>query len=180
MKKIYCDVLKCLGCRSCEIACAVEHSKSKTLFQAINETPLPEKRVQVEQLDILPSTFYLLPSIPLQCRHCEDAPCVKICSTKSMRKVDETGPVIHKDETCIGCQWCILVCPFGIPKVGRSGKVIIKCDLCIERIKLGEVPACVSACPTKALKFVEIEEIAKEKKKRFLVEIVKAGKDLGI
>ncbi|MEW6556544.1 MAG: 4Fe-4S dicluster domain-containing protein [Elusimicrobiota bacterium] len=171
MKKIYCDISKCLGCRSCELACAVEHSKTKILERAIYETPLPEKRVSVEQLS-LPSTFYLLPStVPLQCRHCEDAPCVKICPTKSMEKM-ENGIVLHHDETCIGCKWCIIVCPFGIPKTNKAGKTIIKCDLCIERLKNNESPICVSACPTKALKFKEAEEIAQEKKKKFLVEFV--------
>lgn len=181
-KRVYCDISKCLGCRSCEIACAVEHSKSKNLFQAINEMPLPEKRVSVEPLsltDITHDTLHIKHSLPLHCRHCEDAPCVKICPAKSMQKLDE-GPVVHKDETCIGCKWCILVCPFGIPKVGRSGKVIIKCDHCIERYKKGIIPACVEACPTKAVRIVVEEEINANKKKKFLVEIVKAGKELGI
>lgn len=178
-KKIYCDISKCLGCRSCEIACAVEHSKTKDLFQAIDETVPPQSRVAVERLDITHHTFHITQSLPLQCRHCDDAPCIKICPTKSMQKLDDEGPVVHKDETCIGCKWCILVCPFGIPKVGRSGKIIIKCDLCIERLKTGNIPACVEACPTKAIRFVTVEKVAKEKKKKFLVSFVRNGKTIG-
>ena len=62
---------KCLGCRSCELACAVEHSQSKDLTKSLTETPLPQHRVEVETLEDF--------TIPLQCRHCEDAPCVSVC-----------------------------------------------------------------------------------------------------
>ncbi len=164
------DVERCLGCRSCELACAVEHSVSKDLFKAIEEAPLPQYRVTVEAVGEL--------SAPLQCRHCEDAPCVQICPTHALEKLEVGQPVTAKKELCIGCKWCILVCPFGVIGMDRAGKVIIKCDLCLERTEAGKLPACVEACPTGALRFVKIEKVIKEKRREFLVDFEK-GKNLG-
>ena len=157
---------KCLGCRSCELACAVEHSQSRDLIKAIKEDPLPQYRVEVEKMGEL--------TLPLQCRHCEDAPCVAVCPTHALEKPSPDSPVNLKEELCIGCKWCILVCPFGVIKLRRDGKVIIKCDLCLQRTKEGRQPACVEACPTGALRFMEIEKIAKQKREKFLVSLSKS------
>ncbi|MDI6642027.1 MAG: 4Fe-4S binding protein [Elusimicrobiota bacterium] len=176
MKKIiFVDPQKCLACKSCELACAVEHSESKILEKAIEEYPLPEKRIFVEQISDLLTIYNLPITLPLQCRHCEDAPCVKICPTKALEKIDPDSPVTIKNELCIGCKWCILVCPFGVIKLNLQGKAIIKCDLCIDRVKEGKEPACVSACPTRALKYKSVDEITsvtrKAALKKYLVEI---------
>jgi len=157
------SVEKCLGCRSCELACAVEHSQSKDLIRAIKEDPLPQHRVEVETTEDL--------ILPLQCRHCEDAPCVAVCPTHALDKPSPDSPVNLKEELCIGCKWCILVCPFGVIKLRRDGKAVTKCDLCQERTEEGRQPACVEACPTGALAFVEIEKIVKQKREKFLVSL---------
>ena len=145
MKKIRCDVSKCLGCKSCELACAVEHSKSKQLFQAIDESPLPNKRTFVKQADLLHSTSHLLPCLALHCQHCEEAPCVSACMSSAMYKMAD-GSIQHNEEKCVGCWMCIMVCPFGV--IARHKKLAIKCDLCKNRDK---GPACVDACPTRSL-----------------------------
>ena len=157
------DIKKCMACKSCELACAVAHSKSKNLVCAMNEEPLPRQRVSVEVIDDL--------TVPLQCRHCEEAPCVKICPSKALEKPGPEHPVIQKKEHCIGCKWCILVCPFGVIGMDREGKTVVKCDMCIERLEKGQVPSCVEACPTNALQFKSVEEVSKDRKKDFLVEI---------
>lgn len=157
------NVEKCLACKSCETACAVAHSKSKNLFEAIRERPLSQPRITVEQAESF--------SIPLQCRHCENAPCVTICPTKAIEKMGVEEPVIIKDSSCIGCKWCILVCPFGVLKMGREGKVVIKCDLCVERLEEDQLPACVESCPTQAIQYKSIDEITAEARK-------KAGEDV--
>ena len=171
---IFVNVEKCLACKSCELECAVAHSKSKNLFEAIRETPLPQPQIRVEGEEDF--------SMPLQCRHCEDAPCVQICPTKAIEKMDTEGPIIIKDELCVGCKWCILVCPFGVIGISHKGRVAIKCDLCIERLEENRLPACVEACPTKALRFISPEELTKERRKKttreFLQEISnKQGKN---
>ena len=144
MSKIFCDIKKCLGCRSCEIACAVEHSKTKSLFGAVFEDDIPVHRVKVEHAVVEP--------IPVRCQHCKDAKCVIACMSGAMSK-DEKGSTKHDKDKCVGCWMCIMVCPFGAIK--KQDKIVVKCDLCPE--KDGKY-ACVEACPTKALFAVEAVE----------------------
>ena len=159
------DPEKCLACRTCELSCAVEHSESKSLSGADYQKTLPRPRVKVESTPEL--------TMPMQCRHCEDAPCVQVCPTKAIERTDPEGPVLIKEELCIGCKWCVLVCPFGSISMGGKDKAPTKCDLCFERLQRGEYPACVTACPTKALQFKSIEEIAAQKRKDYLVKFKK-------
>lgn len=156
MKKgtIVIDASKCVACRTCELSCAVAHSKSKDLRKAMHEKPVSSPRIKVE------STGNFV--VPLQCRHCEDAPCVRVCPTKAISREDVESPVLIDNERCIGCKWCILVCPFGVINMDKNGKFVIKCDLCVERLKKGEKPACVVNCPTRAIKFKRLEGVAKE------------------
>ena len=165
---IFVDVGKCLACKSCELHCAVEHSKSKELYKAIFECPLPQGRITVES----EGGF----NIPLQCRQCEDAPCMKVCPSKAIDRFGNDQPVLINEERCIGCNLCIVACPFGVLKMNKSGKAVIKCDMCFERLQEGKLPACVMACPSKALKFKTLEEISKEKKDKYLTSIIKPEK----
>ena len=158
-KIIVIDVEECMACRTCEIECALAHSKSKTLEEAMKEV---EPRVNVE------GTLELW--APMMCRHCEDAPCIKICPTRAIHRDDPNGPVLIEQERCIGCNFCLVVCPFGVIDLDREGKALIKCDLCLERLQVDELPACVQACPTKALQFKTIEEVAAEKRKEYLIK----------
>jgi len=153
---------RCLGCKSCEIACAVEHSTSRDLFEAVKELPAPQTRVRVVQGE----TF----AAPLQCRQCEDAPCVAICPTKALHR-GAGEPVILDKELCIGCTWCVVACPFGVITLDRRGGAVVKCDQCFARAERGEVPACVEACPSGALEIEELEAVAAGKQQAFLVQI---------
>lgn len=142
----------CVGCKSCEIACAIEHSVSKTLFGALAEKPSPRKRVYACEWEGR--------KFPLNCRHCEEPFCARVCPTGALSKDPETGIVSHQSSKCIGCGMCELACPFGV--IGRQalGSIIVKCDRCPDL----EVPACVTACPTGALVFTEASEIWKVKR----------------
>lgn len=154
---------RCLGCKSCEIACAVEHSASRDLYQAIHESPAPSARLEVA----VGEGFV----VPLQCRQCADAPCIEICPTKALSRADAGSPVVIDHDLCVGCQWCVLACPFGVIQMDDKAKTIIKCDQCFERLQRDELPACVSSCPTKALAFRTMQEILAEKREAYLVEI---------
>lgn len=156
---------RCLGCRSCQLQCALEHSQSKDLFQAICERPLPQARINVEQEGQW--------AFPLQCRHCEDAPCIKVCPSKALEREDIESPVAIDDERCVGCESCILICPYGVIKMSEAGKVVTKCDLCFARLKKDEQPACVLACPSGALQFKSLDQLKKEKGKQYLVSFKK-------
>ncbi|MFC1699733.1 4Fe-4S dicluster domain-containing protein [Candidatus Omnitrophota bacterium] len=157
------DPKRCLGCHSCHLHCATAHSESKQLMQAIQQRPLPQPRINVEAQ-----------ALPLQCRHCEDAPCVEVCATKALERKDQESPVLINDRLCIGCKQCILVCPFGVIYMDAQGKAVTKCDLCFERLQKDELPACVSGCPTGALQFKSIEQASKEEKKEYLIKYKKS------
>jgi carbon-monoxide dehydrogenase iron sulfur subunit len=105
-------------------------------------------------------------AVPLQCRHCEDAPCARVCPSGALSRPSEAEPVLIDQEKCIGCGFCVQACPFGVirlaPSPGSDAKAVIKCDLCFGRQAQGLQPACVEACPVRALKFVEVEENARQ------------------
>ena len=165
MRKIFVDSAKCLGCHSCELACAIAHSCSGTLYGAVAESPAPAARVSVE--------MSRGGSFPLQCRHCDDAQCLKACVTKALYRDAESGAVLHKDERCIGCSMCAIACPFGVVEDNQGNGTVSKCDLCLAR---NEDPACVTACPTGALSFEDSVNYSKEKRKAYLVELnIKSG-----
>ncbi len=159
MKEILIDMEKCMGCKSCEIACRIAHSETKSIYTAIFERKLPQKRVYVESIDGFP--------VPIQCRHCEEAPCTISCMTGALYK-DENGFTCYNESICVGCFMCVMVCPFGIINRNRYEKKIVKCDRCPDR----EIPACVEACLTKALTFKEVEEFSIDKRKRYLTEFI--------
>jgi len=151
------DIEKCLACKSCEIACALVHSKSGVLEEAVAESPRPQRMVTVEAAGEF--------GMPMQCRHCEDAPCQAVCPTGAIWRNEAGGPVLINTDLCIGCKFCFMVCPFGVINLSRDGKAATKCDLCIARTEAGEEPACVAACPTNALQFCELTEMLTERRR---------------
>jgi carbon-monoxide dehydrogenase iron sulfur subunit len=152
-RRIFCDLTLCLGCRSCEIACVVEHSKSKDLFKAAGGKEVTYKRVKVGSSGEAP--------FPVRCQHCAEAACVTACMSGAMYK-DKDGRTAHDKEKCVGCWMCIMACPFGAITKDDRKKVVFKCDLCPDR----EVPACVEACPTKALFIGTAREFEKKISKK--------------
>jgi carbon-monoxide dehydrogenase iron sulfur subunit len=155
---LHIDVSRCTGCRTCEIECAVSHADAKTLADIVRSGEKAQKRIFVEAAGSL--------SVPLQCRHCEDAPCIAACPTKAMHRNGPGFPVLLDDTLCIGCRACIAVCPFGVVFMGASGRVVNKCDLCVRRLAAGMLPACAAGCPTKAISFVTPERAAGAARKR--------------
>ena len=155
MKELLIRTERCLGCRSCELACAIEHSTGKSLLSAICENPRPQYRVHV--------TSDGSTSLPLQCRNCEDAPCLTACLTGALHR-DRRGVVLCNNDLCIGCWMCLMVCPFGTINQNNSERRIVKCDRCPER----EIPACVTACPSGALIYREVNQAAAEKRQKVL------------
>jgi carbon-monoxide dehydrogenase iron sulfur subunit len=162
MKQIYVRPERCVGCRSCEIGCAVQHSKEKSLFSAVLQTPPPMKRLFVEATDNI--------RMPVICRHCEDAPCLRSCISGCLYR-DEKGLVRRKKERCIGCWTCIMTCPFGVITRDKEKHIAVKCDRCHKL----DVPACVTACPTGALVFVDIDDMPKEKRQSLIFAAAKGG-----
>lgn len=160
MKQILARSEHCLGCKSCELACAVAHSTSKTLFEAIKELKPPQKRIFVESSEGL--------NFPLQCRQCLDAPCVHACISGAMQFDLTTGLIQVDEQKCVGCMMCVMVCPFGVIAEVPTNHRVAKCDRCQD---LAYNPVCVAACPTKALEFVEVREFAHSGRQTFLDEM---------
>ncbi len=131
MKTVFVRPELCIGCRHCEIACAIEHSESRRLFDAIHEEKRSLPRIHVE-VGVNCLTF------PNRCRHCDPAPCMQVCPTGSLCRDPVTGSVVVRYDRCIGCAVCAMACPFGIIHFQRvhnldtDREVNAKCDNCIK------------------------------------------------
>ena len=96
-------------------------------------------------------------TITTACHHCEDPACMNGCPVGAYEKDTDTGIVRHLDDQCIGCSYCILKCPYDVPKYSKKRGIVRKCDMCHQRLAEGEAPACVQACPTEAIRIVKVE-----------------------
>ncbi len=145
MKKILAHEEACIGCGLCEVYCTTAHSKSKDVVKASKrEHPKPVSRIKLVQDKPV--------SFAVQCRQCNDPPCVYACLSGAMHIDEETCQVLHDDAKCIGCLTCVMVCPFGAIRVDpETQKGVAKCDLCREL----DTPACVANCPNEALTLQE-------------------------
>lgn len=146
MKRVYSREEVCMGCKLCEIACIVEHSLSKDIIKAYKEErPRTLSKARVEEEG--PASFSIM------CRHCIDPECLEACITGALYRVNGDGPVLVDQRRCVGCWMCVMACPYGsIERDSRNGRrVISKCDLCPDR----RTPACVDACPNRALFYEE-------------------------
>ncbi len=146
MKRIFCEIEKCLACRSCELACAAAHTPHHSLLQAIQEGEIPRPRIHVEAIDES-GTLHRVRAIAIQCRHCEEPACALACIAGGIRKDDKTGDIIVTLEKCVGCWSCIMVCPIGAITRNENMHQALKCDYCPDL----DFPACIIACPTGAL-----------------------------
>lgn len=162
-KAILTDTTLCTGCDKCVEACKEEKGLGK-------DAPHRWK----QRIDDLSSTRYTtMVQRPgnrfarKQCRHCLEPACVSVCLVGAMQKTPE-GPVVYDTERCIGCRYCMMACPYGIPRYDWQATVpyVRKCDMCAERIKGGEKPACVEACPEKATIFGSRDELLEEAHRR--------------
>ena len=95
-------------------------------------------------------------TITTACHHCEDPGCLNGCPVGAYEKDKDTGIVRHLDDQCIGCSYCILKCPYDVPKYSKKRGIVRKCDMCHQRLAEGEAPACVQACPTEAIRIVNV------------------------
>jgi len=170
MKTVFVHPERCIGCRQCEIACAVEHSQSKDLTLALFETPPPRPRIHVE----VSPTFTTFPN---KCRHCSPAPCMEICPSGALYRDEATDSVLLSPEKCIACAMCAMVCPFDVivfDEAHYDGQVKvmnIKCDNCQDRQVMGMEPACVETCKVGALEFGDVNKIIKKERKKFTERI---------
>jgi len=161
---------KCTGCRACEVACFAGHRAT-----AISKTA---RTVGTVICPVIPRLYLTRKGtgetgrcMPVQCHHCEDAPCMRSCQTGALSRVD--GAVVLDERKCIGCKNCAVACPFGAVEVFsrdeitqaadgkvccytealKTPKLVFKCDLCVTTSE--GTPACVKTCPNEALRLVD-------------------------
>lgn len=163
-KFIVVDETRCLACKQCVTECALAHSDFETVADAFAAGKPLTSRVDVEAAGDR--------AIPMQCHHCEDAPCMKVCPVDAIGRPDADGPVLITADLCIGCHCCIVACPFGIMRMSHCGSVAVKCDLCIRRTEQGEDPACVTGCPTHAIRFCDLDKEAKAHRHRAALKLI--------
>lgn len=153
MDAILIDVTKCTGCEKCVEACVKKNDLN--LEKSFFDRETSRDGLSADRLlsikEIHPNRF-----VRFSCMHCLDPACVSACIVGGITK-SKTGPVIYDPDKCIGCRYCMLACPFHIPRYewNQIKPFIKKCDLCYDRIKENKIPACVEACPQKAIIFGE-------------------------
>jgi Fe-S-cluster-containing dehydrogenase component len=161
------DTTRCMGCQTCTAVCAEGHglpvpekgcrsTTSETMLTVVDARPVDEELVDA-------GVVY----VKRQCMHCVQPACASACLTCAMSKTGD-GPVVWQKEKCMGCRYCMVSCPFDMPKFEYHSPMprILKCDMCADRLEAGELPRCVENCPAEALTFGRRSELLAEARRR--------------
>ncbi|SMB92102.1 formate dehydrogenase iron-sulfur subunit [Desulfonispora thiosulfatigenes DSM 11270] len=171
-KAVLVDITKCVGCGSCTVACKMwndlKYEKDspvigeKTTLNSKTWTTISHKKIKKDGKEVW--RF-----VKNQCMHCVDPACASACITKALSK-NPDGSVVYNPSVCVGCRYCMLACPFEVPKYEWNKVLpnVAKCQMCSTKIANGESPACASVCPTNALTYGERQEIVKLAKERIM------------
>ncbi len=142
------DMNSCVGCHSCEVACAEQ-----------NGTSIGEAWRRVGELEsgTFPTTRRF--NLSMACNHCLEPTCLSGCPTNAYEKLGN-GIVVHHPDECVGCQYCMWNCPYEVPVFDKVKRIVSKCDMCRPRIDAGQSPACVLSCPTHAIGLEKVDVAA--------------------
>ncbi len=155
----YIDIDKCTGCKTCITACMDKNDLPvSVLFRRVTEYTGGE---WVRDANGAYTQNIFAYYLSISCNHCENPICVRSCPTTAMHK-DASGIVTVDHGKCVGCRYCEWGCPYSAPQYNAELGKMTKCDFCSDYLKQGKDPACVAACPTRALKFGEYEELVKK------------------
>jgi DMSO reductase iron-sulfur subunit len=138
------DTTRCIGCRSCFVACKSE-----------NRTPLrTDWRAVVErESGVYPNAKREF--VSLACNHCDEPACLNACPVDAITKRESDGVVLIDQDKCVGCRYCSSVCPYGAPRIDTDTNKVSKCTMCAHRLDADLKPACATVCLTGAIQFVE-------------------------
>jgi len=151
------DLDQCSGCKACVTAC-----------HALNGLDDDETWRSVGLLHGLKNGEAFQRTVTTACHHCADPACAEGCPTLAYEKDSITGIVRHLDDQCIGCQYCALKCPYDVPQYSKKRGIVRKCDMCSNRLAVGEAPACVQACPNEAIQISLIDRAEASREIKFL------------
>jgi len=159
-KGILYDATLCIGCKQCEQACA-EQNKLPYDDKIAAETRQSDHKFTV----VLSQDDKFMRRL---CMNCEEPACASVCPVGALQKT-ALGPVAYDAHKCMGCRYCMVACPFGVPKYEWNNSLtpkVQKCTMCADRVLAGQQTACAEICPTGATKFGERAELLEEAKKR--------------
>lgn len=138
---------KCSGCKACVTAChALNGLDANETWREVGLLVSDDWRRPFQQV------------VTTACHHCLDPGCLNGCPVLAYEKDPVTGIVRHLDDQCIGCQYCVLKCPYEVPQYSASRGIVRKCDMCSQRLEIGEAPACAQACPNEAIRITLVNQ----------------------
>jgi len=158
------DTTRCAGCQACSEACAEAHGLPEP---DLDEEITLDRKTSTSQWTVIRGDEDKEIYVKTQCMHCNQPACASACPTQAMYKTPE-GPVIWREDKCMGCRFCMLSCPFDIPKFEYDSPIpkIQKCIMCWDRLQEGEEPACTEACPEEAIIFGKRRDLLEEARSR--------------
>ena len=143
------DLDKCSGCKACVTAChSLNGLDEAETWRSVGLLFNDDWRAPQQQ------------HVTTACHHCVDPGCLEGCPVLAYDKDPVTGIVRHLDDQCIGCQYCVMKCPYEVPQYSAKRGIVRKCDMCANRLAVGEAPACVQACPNEAIKITVVDTSA--------------------
>ena len=147
------DLNRCVGCLACTVACKAVNNVPVGAFwiKTLRVGPNPIEGGSGDWPDV---EMYFL---PIQCQHCADPECLKVCPTGASHKAADGTVQIDKSK-CIGCQFCAMSCPYNVRYLNEEERVVEKCTLCEQKIAQGELPQCVAQCGSRARFFGDLEQ----------------------
>jgi formate dehydrogenase iron-sulfur subunit len=161
------DATKCIGCRACQNACkdwngTAAEPDATGLYDAPLELSADTWTLIQLYVEGDERSF-----VKHQCMHCLHPACVSACPVSALQKTAD-GPVTYNPKRCIGCRYCMVACPFGVPRFewDKVIPVVAKCTFCNDRLAAGDGPSCAEACPTGALIWGRRGELLAEAKSR--------------
>ena len=152
----YFDQSACMGCKTCQIACKDKNDLPlgvtwRKVYQYGGGSWVPQGNLMV------PNNPFVY-SLSTACNHCENPACVNVCPAGAITKRADGVVLINQDQ-CVGCRYCEWACPYGAPQFNEAKGVMSKCTFCEDLLAKGENPACVDACPMRALDYGDIGEL---------------------
>ena len=174
MKGMLIDNTRCIGCRGCQVACKQWNKLPASKPEFFTGPGYQNPR------DLNADTFTIITYKEVElggrfeflfgrllCMHCNEPACASACPVGALEKLKE-GPVTYHVDKCIGCRYCMVACPFEVPKYEWSKALprVRKCTMCTDRVLAGEIPACAKACPTGAITFGDRDALLKEAEDR--------------